>query len=181
MPPWACLAVVHFIARAHISTFILRCAQQPTDVSTDEDACAEVVQPLDRTTVIEDCTRLAREAEESTPIARVVGEALAVLTVTTLKSGISSHQPQDNSGSGDDFSAEKIAGVSAEVLSAANEAEKLVDGLLRVLQVMSIIFQQSIELKAQRIHLPCLTPEVTKIDVDIYILHSQDRASFMLR
>ncbi|CAM9139039.1 unnamed protein product [Sphacelaria rigidula] len=107
---------------------------KPTDVSTDEDACAEVVQPLDRTTVIEDCTRLAREAEESTPIARVVGEALAVLTVTTLKSGISSHQPQDNSGSGDDFSAEKIAGVSAEVLSAANEAEKLVDGLLRVLQ-----------------------------------------------
>lgn len=116
--------------------------QQPTDVSTDEDAGAEMLQPLDRTTAIEDCTRLAREAEDSVPIARVVGEALAVLTVTTLKGGISTQQPQDSSGFGDDFSAEKIAGVSAEVLSAANEAEKLVDGLLRVLQVMSIFFQQ---------------------------------------
>lgn len=111
-------------------------------MSTDEEAegqghaSMDVASPLNRTTAMEDCSRLAREAEESTPIALVVGEALAVLNVTTLNVDIATLQPSDGTVSSGSISAEKLAGVSTEVASVAKEAERLVDGLLRVLQVI---------------------------------------------
>lgn len=78
---------------------------------------------LDRAAAIEDCSRLALEAEQSLPIARTVGEALAVLSATV--SNTSNTSPQ------------VVATVSSEVASAVVEAEELVDDLLRVLQVSS--------------------------------------------
>lgn len=76
---------------------------------------------LDRATAMEDCSRLAHEAEQSLPIARIVGEALAVLSATV--------------SSRSNVSSQVFATVSAEVASAVVEAEELVDDLLRVIQV----------------------------------------------
>lgn len=73
---------------------------------------------------MEDCSRLALEAEQSLPIAQTVGEALAVLS-TTL-SVTSSHTPT-----------QAVTTVSSEVASAVVEAEELMDDLLRVIQVSS--------------------------------------------
>lgn len=77
---------------------------------------------LDRATAMEDCSRLALEAEQSSPIARAIGEALAVLSATVSV-------PSSKA------SAAEVATVSSEVASAVGEAEELVDGLLRVIQV----------------------------------------------
>lgn len=71
---------------------------------------------------MEDCSRLALEAEQSLPIAQTVGEALAVLSTTV--SVTSSHTP-----------AQVVTTVTSEVASAVVEAEELVDDLLRVIQV----------------------------------------------
>lgn len=71
--------------------------------------------------MIEDCSRLALEAQQSLPISRAVGEALAVLSATVSSTS--------------NVSSQVIATVSAEVASAVVEAEELVDDLLRVIQV----------------------------------------------
>lgn len=77
---------------------------------------------LDRATAMEDCSRLALEAEQSLPVAQTVGEALAVLT-STLSVASSDTPPQ------------VVTTVSSEVASAVVEAEELVDDLLSVIQV----------------------------------------------
>lgn len=77
---------------------------------------------FDRATAMEDCSRLALEAEQSLPIAQTVGEALAVLSLSVTSSHTS---PQ------------LATTVSSEVASAVVEAEELVDDLLRVIQVSS--------------------------------------------
>eukprot|EP00903_Cladosiphon_okamuranus_P014632 g13568.t1 len=76
---------------------------------------------LDRATAMEDCSRLALEAEQSLPIAQTVAEALAVLSSTL--SVASTRTPT-----------QVATTVSSEVASAVIEAEKLVDDLLRVIQ-----------------------------------------------
>ena len=73
---------------------------------------------------MEDCSRLALEADQSLPIAQTVGEALAVLS-TTFSVAKSSTSPQ------------VVTTASSEVASAVVEAEELVDDLLRVIQVRS--------------------------------------------
>lgn len=78
----------------------------------------------DRETAIEDCSRLALEAEQSVPIARNIGEALAVLSITV--SMTNSNSPS-----------QVVATVSSEVASAVVEAEGLMDDLLKVIQVGS--------------------------------------------
>ncbi|CAN0002365.1 unnamed protein product [Scytosiphon promiscuus] len=92
-------------------------AQRPQGESGD----AQVDTTLDRATAMEDCSRLALEAEQSLPIARTVGEALAVLGATVSTSSRSA-------------SPQVVAAVSLEVVSALIEAEELVDDLLRVIQ-----------------------------------------------
>lgn len=77
---------------------------------------------LDRAAALEDCTRLALEAEQSLPIAQAVGESLTVLDCTVLATSRS-------------LSSHEIAAISAEVASAVTEAEGLIDGLLQVIQV----------------------------------------------
>lgn len=79
---------------------------------------------LDRATAMEDCSRLALEAEQSLPIAQTVGEALAVLS-SALSVASSLTTPQ------------VMTTVSSEVASAVVEAEEYVDDLLRVIQVSS--------------------------------------------
>lgn len=79
---------------------------------------------FNHTAAAEDCSRLAHEATQSLPIAQAMGEALSVLNVTVLST--------DGT-----FSVDAIATVSGEVVSAVIEAEGLVDGLLRVIQVSS--------------------------------------------
>lgn len=69
---------------------------------------------------MENCSRLALEAEQSLPIAQTIGEAVAVLSAT-----LSVTPPQ------------AVTTVSSEVASAVVEAEELVDDLLRVIQVSS--------------------------------------------
>lgn len=77
---------------------------------------------MDRADAIEDCSRLALEAEQSLPLAQAVGEAVAVLDATIL-AGTRNLSPT------------VVVAVSAEVASAVTEAESLVDGILRVIQV----------------------------------------------
>jgi len=84
-------------------------------------------ETADRETAMEDCSRLAIEAEQSLPIARTIGEALAVLNITVLMTNSSS-------------SSQVAATVSSEVASAVVEAEELVDDLLKVIQVSSTGF-----------------------------------------
>lgn len=83
---------------------------------------------------MEDCSRLTREAEESLPIVQVVGQALMLLTSTALRKKITTPQP-GGSVPDEDLSADAAALVSAEASSVVAEAEGLVDGLLRVIQV----------------------------------------------
>lgn len=77
---------------------------------------------MDRAAAVEDCSRLALEAEQSSTITQAVGEALAVLKSTVVV--------VDGS-----LSPDGLTTVSAEVASAVAEAEGLVDGILRVIQV----------------------------------------------
>ena len=96
---------------------------QPTNLTSDEGG--EEVQPdptLDRAALMEDCSRLALETEQSLPIAQTVREALAVLDATVLVAG-------------SNMSPDAVLAVSAEVASSVTEAEGLVDGLLGVIQV----------------------------------------------
>lgn len=79
---------------------------------------------MDRATAMEDCSRLALEAEQSLPIAQTVGEALSVLSATL--SVDSSRAPS-----------QVVTTVSSEVASAVAEAEELVDDLLQAIQVSS--------------------------------------------
>ncbi len=83
-----------------------------------------VGKTADRESAIEDCSRLALEAEQSLPIARNIGEALAVLSFTVSMANSSSPS-------------QVVATVSSEVASAVVEAEGLVDDLLKVIQVGS--------------------------------------------
>ena len=82
---------------------------------------------VDRAGAMEDCARLLREAEESLSLAQTSGEALAVLRSTVLAAS-------------NEWSSRAAAEVSVEVASAVNEAEGLVDGLLRVIQASSALF-----------------------------------------
>lgn len=103
----------------------VRTTSQPTkepNVEGSENSAADTT--LDRATAMEDCSRLALEAEQSLPIAQTIGEALAVLS-TTLSVTSSHTRPQ------------VAMTVSSEVASAVVEAEELVDDLLSVIQVSS--------------------------------------------
>lgn len=95
---------------------------QPEKAQRAEGGDAQEDTTLDRATAMEDCSRLALEADQSLPIARAVREALTVLsaTVSTSSSSASPHV---------------VATVSSEVASAVVEAEELVDELLSVIQV----------------------------------------------
>lgn len=73
---------------------------------------------------MEDCSRLALEAEQSLPISQTIGEALAVLRTTM---SVTSSQT----------ATQMVTTVSSEVASAVVEAEELVDNLLGVIQVSS--------------------------------------------
>lgn len=77
---------------------------------------------FDHAAALEDCSRLGHEATQSLPIAQAMGEALTVLNVTVLAT--------DGT-----FPVDAASTVSGEVVSAVIEAEGLVDGLLRVIQV----------------------------------------------
>ncbi|CBN74280.1 conserved unknown protein [Ectocarpus siliculosus] len=96
-------------------------AAVPGAAQHDEEGGALEDTTLDRATAMEDCSRLALEAEQSSPIARAIGEALAVLSATVSV-------PSSKA------SPAEVAAVSSEVASAVGEAEELVDGLLRVIQ-----------------------------------------------
>lgn len=95
---------------------------QPGDGPGDEGGDAQAIPTIDRAAAMEDCSRLVNEAEQSAPLVQATGEALAVLTSTVLAASPA-------------LSPEAAAGVSAEVVSAVTDAEGLVDGLLRVIQV----------------------------------------------
>ncbi|CAM9242814.1 unnamed protein product, partial [Hapterophycus canaliculatus] len=101
--------------------FVDMFAVPPGKTQRAEDGDAQEDTTLDRATAMEDCSRLALEAEHSMPIARTVGEALAVLSATVSAT----------SGSA---SAQAAAAVSSEVASAVVEAEELVDDLLSAIQ-----------------------------------------------
>lgn len=111
---------------------------QPEKAQRAEGGDTQGDTTLDRATAMEDCSRLALEAEQSLPIARTVGEALAVLS-TTVSTRSSSVSPQ------------VIAAVSSEVASAVIEAEELVDDLLRVIQVSCRSFFHDVRSKVQTI------------------------------
>lgn len=95
---------------------------QPANSSGEEGEEVQADPTLDRAAVMEDCSRLALETEQSLPIAQTVGEALAVLGSTVLVAGTN-------------LSPHAVAAVSAEVASSVTEAEGLVDGLLGIIQV----------------------------------------------
>lgn len=97
---------------------------QPANLSGEEGEEVQADLTLDRAAVMEDCSRLALETEQSLPIAQTVGEALAVLGSTVLVTGTN-------------MSPHAVAAVSAEVASLVTEAEGLVDGLFGVIQVRS--------------------------------------------
>eukprot|EP00752_Nemacystus_decipiens_P011881 g10535.t1 len=97
----------------------------PKEPSVEGSETSATDTTLDRATAMEDCSRLALEAEQSLPIAQTVGEALAVLS-STLSVTSSHNPPQDPQ--------QVATTVSSEVASAVIEAEELVDDLLRVIQ-----------------------------------------------
>ena len=103
---------------------------QPANLSGEEGEEVQADLTLDRAAVMEDCSRLALETEQSLPIAQTVGEALAVLGSTVLVTGTN-------------MSPHAVAAVSAEVASLVTEAEGLVDGLFGVIQVRSCLLYTS--------------------------------------
>lgn len=111
-------------------------ALQAADAYKDTDADIEATPPLDRTAAMEDCARFALEADESQVIAKIVGEALKLLNVTTRNGGTASSKGE-RIVSCTGLLSDEIAIVSAEVASAVTEAEGLVDGLLRVIEVIA--------------------------------------------
>ncbi|CAM9421502.1 unnamed protein product [Ectocarpus fasciculatus] len=103
--------------------FVDMFAAVPGAAQHDEEGGVLEDTTLDRATAMEDCSRLALEAEQSSPIARAIGEALAVLSATvSAPSSKAKASPAE------------VAALSSEVASAVGEAEELVNGLLRVIQ-----------------------------------------------
>ena len=128
------LSLLHHHTCVHLSIFepplsflpLKSTPPQPSNsTSFDGDDTEVVDSTVDRETAIEDCSRLALEAEQSLPIVWTVGEALAVLGITVSMTSSSSTPLQ------------VVTTVSSEVASAMVEAEGLVDDLLKVIQVSS--------------------------------------------
>lgn len=128
------LSLLHHQTCVHLSIFepplsfppLKSTPSQPSNsTSFDGDDTEVVDSTVDRETAIEDCSRLALEAEQSLPIVWTVGEALAVLGITVSMTSSSSTPLQ------------VVTTVSSEVASAMVEAEGLVDDLLKVIQVSS--------------------------------------------
>lgn len=111
------------------------CKVQPATGSRSGDNDQENKLPTDRISAMEDCSRLAREADASLPIVNVMGNALMLLSSTVNNSGTALFQNRDPAP-GENLSAEVAAMVSAEASSAVTEAEGLMDSLLRVIQVI---------------------------------------------